>query len=176
MSPFKRSTLVTSMPTIETQWQRFQTLTTERLYRILRFRQEIFVVEQSSPYPDLDGLDQDAHHLLLLSEGELAGYLRLLPTSCPRLIRIGRVAVAAHRRRGGLGRVLMREALRRCWEDYPHCDIALGAQAHLIPFYASLGFAVVSEPYDDFGVQHVEMRAQAGRPHSETADARFRAV
>jgi len=150
------------MPTIETEWQRFQTLTADRLYQVLRFRQAIFVVEQRSPYPDLDGLDQGAQHLLLMSAGELAGYLRLSPTSCSRLIRIGRVAVAAHRRRDGLGRVLMSEALRRCREDYPQCDIALGAQAHLIPFYASLGFAVVSEPYDDFGVQHVEMRAAAG--------------
>ena len=152
------------MPTIEMEWQRFQTLTADRLYQVLRFRQAIFVVEQASPYPDLDGLDQNAQHLLLLSKGELAGYLRLLPTSHPGLIRIGRVAVAAHRRRGGLGRVLMREALRRCCEDYPHCDIALGAQAYLIPFYASFGFAVSSEPYDDFGVQHVEMSARAARP------------
>jgi ElaA protein len=150
------------MPTIEMEWQRFQTLTADRLYQVLRFRQAIFVVEQRSPYPDLDGLDQNAQHLLSLSEGELAGYLRLLPTSRPRLIRIGRVAVAVHRRRGGLGRALMREALRRCRKDYPHCDIALDAQAHLIPFYVSLGFAVISEPYDDFGVQHVEMRFKAG--------------
>ena len=155
------------MPTIELEWQAFQTLTAERLYQVLRFRQAIFVVEQSSPYRDLDGLDQKAQHLLLLSDGELTGYLRLLPTHRPPLIRIGRVAVAANRRRGGLGRVLMREALRRCREDYPHCDIALGAQAHLTPFYASLGFAVISEPYDDFGVQHVEMRARVGRPSSE---------
>jgi ElaA protein len=157
------------MPTIEMEWQAFQTLTADRLYQVLRFRQAIFIVEQSSPYPDLDGRDQDAQHLLLLSEGELAGYLRLLPTSHPGLIRIGRVAVAAHWRGGGLGRVLMREALRRCCEAYPHCDIALGAQAHLIPFYASLGFAVTSEPYDDFGVQHVEMRAKAGPSLAGTA-------
>ena len=150
------------MPTIEMEWQAFQTLTADRLYQVLRFRQAIFVVEQRSPYPDLDGLDQNAQHLLLLSAGELAGYLRLSPASYPRLIRIGRVAVAADRRRSGLGRVLMTEALRRCREDYPHCDIALGAQTQLIPFYASLGFAVISEPYDDFGVQHVEMRATGG--------------
>jgi len=157
------------MPTIEMEWQAFQTLTADRLYQVLSFRQAIFVVEQRSPYPDLDGLDQHAQHLLLLSDGAFAGYLRLLPTSRPGLIRIGRVAVAAHRRGGGLGRVLMREALRRCCEDYPHCDIALGAQAHLIPFYASLGFAVTSEPYDDFGVQHVEMRAKAGPSLAGTA-------
>ncbi len=79
------------MPKITTQWQRFEELSPDALYEILRFRQSIFVVEQRSPYPDLDGLDQEAWHLLLRAEGELVGYLRLIP----RPLRIGRVAVAA---------------------------------------------------------------------------------
>ena len=80
------------MPKITTQWQRFEELSPDALYEILRFRQSIFVVEQRSPYPDLDGLDQGAWHLLLRVEGELAGYLRLMQMP----VRIGRVAVAAH--------------------------------------------------------------------------------
>ena len=39
------------------------------LYELLRFRQSIFVVEQRSPYPDLDGLDQGAWHLSARTEG-----------------------------------------------------------------------------------------------------------
>jgi ElaA protein len=56
------------MPEIATEWQRFETLTTVSLYELLRFRQKVFVVEQRSPYPDLDGLDQEAWHLLLRAE------------------------------------------------------------------------------------------------------------
>ena len=52
-------------PGITTQWQRFDELSAPALYQLLRFRQQIFVVEQRSPYPDLDGLDQRAAHLLL---------------------------------------------------------------------------------------------------------------
>jgi ElaA protein len=141
------------------RWQRFQELSASELYDVLRFRQNIFVVEQSSPYPDLDGLDQDAWHLLLRAEGGLAGYLRLTPMpGPPPLVRIGRVAVASYLRGRGLGRNLMQDALRLHREQYPEYDVALGAQAHLVPFYQSFGFAAAAEPYDEFGVLHVEMR------------------
>jgi ElaA protein len=147
---------VTSMPEVATKWQRFDQLSADELYELLRFRQGIFVVEQSSPYPDLDGLDQDAWHLLLCIDGALAGYARLIP----RPMRIGRVAVAAPLRGHGLGRRLMEEALLFCRERYPAQDIVLAAQLDLVSFYESFGFAVTSEPYDDFGVTHVEMRVR----------------
>jgi len=144
---------MSSMPKIVTQWQRFEQLSPDALYEVLRFRQSIFVVEQSSPYPDLDGLDQDAWHLLLRVEDEVAGYLRLMQMP----VRIGRVAVARHLRRRGLGRRLIDETLRFCSERYPAQDIVLAAQLNLVSFYEGFGFAVTSEPYDDFGVRHVEM-------------------
>jgi ElaA protein len=107
------------MPEIVTEWQRFEQLSADKLYELLRFRQGIFVVEQGSPYPDLDGLDQDAWHQLLLVKGELTGYLRLVPAALQ--VRIGRVAVAAPLRARGLGRRLIEEALRFCRERYPAC-------------------------------------------------------
>src|SRR5438874_13624107 len=117
------------MPKIETQWQRFDVLSVDQLYELLRFRQNIFVVEQRSPYPDLDGLDQGAWHLLLRVEGTLAGYLRLVPMpDRPPLIRIGRVAVASHLRGRGLGQRLMQEALGLHRERYPAHDLVLAAQ------------------------------------------------
>src|SRR5216683_2212257 len=98
----------TSMPEITTEWQRFETLMAGELYELLRFRQNIFVVEQRSLYLDLDGLDAGAWHLAARVEGEPAGYLRLIPMAGPPpLVRIGRVAVAPSLRRRGLGRMLM---------------------------------------------------------------------
>jgi ElaA protein len=146
------------MPKIAMEWQHFEQLSADTLYEVLCFRQNIFVVEQSSPYPDLDGLDQDAWHLLLRVEGALAGYLRLTPTP----VRIGRVAVASHLRGRGLGRKVMEEALRFSGERHPVQDIILAAQLNLVPFYESFGFAVTSKPYDDFGVMHVEMSMRPG--------------
>lgn len=143
---------------ITTEWRRFGELSAEALYEMLRLRQQIFVVEQRSPYPDLDGCDQSAWHLLLRVEGTLGGYLRLLPPqgAAPSL-RIGRVAIAARFRRQGLGRQLMAEALRFCQAHYPGQPIVLGAQLYLRGFYESFGFLACSPPYDDFGVAHVEM-------------------
>ena len=68
---------------LEFEWRDFADFTAEALYDLLRFRQAIFVVEQASPFPDLDGLDRRAHHLLVLVDGALAGYLRLIPDTNP---------------------------------------------------------------------------------------------
>ena len=149
------------MPQITTEWRRFDDLAAGELYELLRFRQGIFVVEQACAYPDLDGLDQGAWHLTARLESELIGYLRLTPIAGPPpMVRIGRVAVSPSLRRGGLGRMLMEKALILCRKRFPPRTIALGAQVPLVPFYESFGFAATSEPYDDFGVAHVEMVRQ----------------
>ena len=145
-------------PEISLEWRRFEQLSAPELYDVLRFRQDIFVVEQGSPYPDLDGLDQTARHLLLRERNALGGYLRLAPMpGPPPSVSIGRVALAPHLRGRGLGRTLMNRALLLCRDDYPVRPIVLRAQRHLVPFYQGFGFAVTSEPFDDFGVTHVEM-------------------
>jgi len=141
------------MPKIVTRWHKFEKLSADKLYELLRFRQGIFVVEQSSPYPDLDGLDQDAWHLLLRFDGALTGYARLIPTP----LRIGRVAVAAEQRQHGLGRTLMEEALLFCRAHYPGSPVVLTAQVYLVLFYRSFGFEPTGAPFDDFGVAHVDM-------------------
>jgi ElaA protein len=94
---------------------------------VLRFRQAIFVVEQACAYPDLDGLDQHAHHLLLRIDGTLAGYLRLIPYRDGQPHRDRRVAVAPSFRRQGLARRLMAEARGRCRPRIP--DLAKSRSA-----------------------------------------------
>jgi ElaA protein len=141
--------------TIERQitlaWHRFAEIPPSLLYEILRFRQAIFIVEQASPYEDLDGKDQTAEHLLARIDGTLAAYLRVIPEK--GCIRIGRVAVASAYRRCGLARRMMETAFAR----YPGVDVAISAQAYLAPFYATLGFTSTSAEYDDTGVPHVDM-------------------
>ena len=137
------------------EWRSFPELSSELLYELLRFRQAIFVVEQHSPYADLDGHDQGAFHLLLRVEGTLAGCLRLIPGKGE--VAIGRVAVAPKWRRCGFAGLMMRESLARCRRDWSRNRVVLGAQAYLVPFYRGFGFATVSAPYDDAGVPHVDM-------------------
>jgi ElaA protein len=142
---------------VRLEWRCFEDLTGCELYELLRFRQAIFVVEQSSPYPDLDGLDQHALHLLLQVDGTLAGCLRLIPYPEQKRVAIGRVAVAPAWRRRGLARLIMEEALARIRRDYSDRTVKLSAQTYLAPFYESLGFGAVSSPYDDYGVPHIDM-------------------
>lgn len=158
------------------QWVSFGEFSTALLYEVLRFRQAIFVVEQRSPYPDLDGQDESARHLLLRVEGELAGYLRLIPNPDATRVAIGRVAVAAPLRRRGLARLLMTEALARCRQDYPDCARTLSAQAHLASFYESFGFRATSPLYDDYGVPHVDMMSTHLSTHPAVGGLRQKGV
>ena len=148
------------------EWYRFGDLSPALLYEVLRFRQAIFVVEQRCAYPDLDGRDQGAQHLLLRAGSELAGCLRLIPFADETRVAIGRVAVAEAWRRRGFARMMMEEALARCRHDYPDCVVTLTGQTYLAPFYESLSFAVTSAPYDDYGLSHVDMTLRSDRSSS----------
>jgi ElaA protein len=146
-------------------WREWAGLSTEELYELLTFRQAIFVVEQASPYPDLDGRDDAALHLALRRDGVLIGYLRLIAPNIDNNphVRLGRVAVAEAERRNGYARLIVAEALHLAAELYPGCEIEIGAQTYLAPFYESFGFAATTSPYDDFGIPHIDMvRAREG--------------
>src|SRR5207248_2197422 len=149
--------LAASDPSPILEWRGFAEFSVPLLYELLRFRQVIFVVEQGCAYPDLDGRDQRAHHLLLRIQGELAGCLRLIPFLDEARVAIGRVAVAPEHRGCGLARRMMQEALARCRRDHPDRRVTLSGQTYLAPFYESLGFLVTSAPYDDYGLPHVDM-------------------
>ena len=72
----------------------FEDLDVVTAYDVWRLRQQVFVVEQGSPYPDLDGRDREpaTRHLLLRLDGVLVGYARVLDDG--EWARIGRVVVA----------------------------------------------------------------------------------
>lgn len=138
----------------------YQNLTTDQLYQLLRLRAEVFVVEQNCVYQDLDDKDQQAIHLLGLTEdGRLAAYTRIVPkgVSYPEYASIGRVITAPFARGKGLGRPLMRESLRVLFEHYGKQTVKIGAQAHLGDYYTSLGFEAIGDIYDEDGIPHRAM-------------------
>jgi ElaA protein len=149
---------------VELQWHHWDELSTALLYELLQFRQAIFVVEQASSYPDLDGRDSEARHLTLRRDGVLIGYLRLIAPGEPDqpLVRIGRVSVAIDDRGHGYARQMMDEALRLAARLYPNNDIEIGAQTYLESFYQSFGFTPSSSPYEDFGVPHIDLVLRRG--------------
>ncbi|MEO8908887.1 MAG: GNAT family N-acetyltransferase [Gemmatimonadaceae bacterium] len=144
------------------QWCRFSDLSVDDLYAVVRLREAVFVVEQNCPYPDADGRDPRAWHLLgwQASGGErmLSAYARVFePGVRYTEASIGRVVTAQAVRGTGLGRTLMAEALRRVEALVPGEKIKLAAQRRLEEFYAGFGFATVSAPYEEDGIIHVDM-------------------
>ncbi|WP_395403874.1 GNAT family N-acetyltransferase [Pseudoduganella sp. UC29_106] len=147
---------------IEWQWLDFESIPRNDLYEILRQRQEVFLIEQQCFYSDLDGLDQDAHHLLgwqvIDGKRQLAAYLRCIAPGVkfPEM-SLGRVLTAQAARGAGIGRELVAEGIRRAEAQHPGHHIRIGAQAHLQDFYGSFGFQRISEPYDEDGIMHLDM-------------------
>jgi ElaA protein len=131
------------------------------LHDVLALRNRVFVVEQACAYQDVDGLDlvRDTRHLLARSpHGGIVGYARLLAPYDGRPARIGRVVVTAEARGQRLGVRLMERALASCARHWPGAGVEISAQAHLVDFYAALGFVVTSEVYDEDGIPHQDMR------------------
>ncbi|MFW8589363.1 GNAT family N-acetyltransferase [Glaciecola sp. 2405UD65-10] len=139
----------------------FQRLSVNELYDALKLRSDVFVVEQTCIYPDLDNKDcvDNAHHLLAYKGTDLVAYARLLPPSISYdNVSFGRVAVAEKYRSLGLGRSLMKEILIHCDALWPNQDIDIGAQEYLREFYTSFGFEVISNMYLEDGIEHIDMR------------------
>src|SRR5215471_109465 len=112
------------MPPVVWQWKRFADFAPAELYAVLAARAEVFVVEQSCAFNDLDGLHEHAWHLVGWVEREgarsLAAYLRLIdPGRKYAEPSIGRVLTTAAFRDAGLGRAAMLEGLARSALLYP---------------------------------------------------------
>ena len=133
-------------------------ITTADLYRALRLRAAVFVVEQECPYLDPDGRDLEPGTLHLWLEGQrgsMASYLRVL-TDPDGTRRIGRVVTDPAHRGAHLADRLLTAAL----EDAPG-EVVLSAQSHLTHLYARHGFVPDGGEYLDDGIPHTPMRRRA---------------
>lgn len=139
-------------------------LTVQQLYALLQLRCEVFVVEQTCPYQDVDGDDLvgENRHILGWRDGELVAYARILKSEAEfEPVVIGRVIVSRTVRGEKLGVQLMEQTLASCLQHWPQKALYLGAQAHLQPFYARFGFAPVTDVYDEDGIPHIGMAREA---------------
>ncbi|MBK1841373.1 GNAT family N-acetyltransferase [Azospirillum sp. YIM B02556] len=140
----------------------FDALTLTDLHDLLALRSSVFVVEQSCPYPDIDGRDPAALHLIATDgKGDIVGCARCLEPdgeAPDATVSFGRLAVDRSQRSTGLGRALVVESLAVLSERWPGLDVVIGAQLYLERFYGSFGFVRETEPYDDFGILHIDMR------------------
>jgi len=146
---------------METRVAPFADLMLTELYDVARLRQDVFVVEQACPYPDLDGRDTDAGtaHVLLHDSDDLLGYARVLDDATTW--RIGRVVLATAARGRGLADDLMSAALAHCRSADPARDVVLDAQTPLTGWYTGFGFVTDGAEFLEDGIPHTPMRLVA---------------
>jgi ElaA protein len=65
---------------LDWQVKSFTQLTTDELYDLLKFRIDVFVVEQECYYPDLDNIDREPNtlHIFNYQDGKITSYCRVL--------------------------------------------------------------------------------------------------
>lgn len=131
----------------------FPDLDTTTLYKILKLRSEVFVVEQECAYLDPDGRDIEpgTRHLWFARDREVRAYLRILDDH--GVERIGRVVTAPDARGTGLAGRLVAEALTVIGNR----PSVLDAQAHLAGFYAKYGFEQTGPEFLEDGIPHIPM-------------------
>lgn len=134
----------------------FSEITTQELKAIYQLRQQVFIIEQNCPYPDIDDDDLDACHVFLSQTQSIDAYARIL-TDADGDFHIGRVVVCAGQRHRGLGYALMTAAIKICRDRASHRDIIISAQSYLRDFYQSLGFQATQDYYLEDNIPHMRM-------------------
>ena len=119
---------------------------------ICAIRYEVFVGEQNVPEElEIDGLDDEAKHVLAFVDGLPIGTGRILSDG-----HIGRVAVLKNYRGLGIGKLIMKELIK--WaQDISLKKVWLSSQWHAHSFYLGLGFVCAGEIYKEAGIDHIKM-------------------
>ena len=141
---------------MEIEIKKYEELTLDELYEILKIRVNVFVVEQKCPYPELDDKDKKAYHVWLRENGMIKAYLRVLRAGVSyEEASIGRVLTTE--RGKGYGEKIFAKGIEIAREKFNADKIRIGAQLYAKGFYERFGFRQVSEKYLEDGIYHIEM-------------------
>ncbi|NLO02445.1 MAG: GNAT family N-acetyltransferase [Bacteroidales bacterium] len=127
----------------------------EAMDLVLQIRREVFIKEQGVPEEiEVDGMDQDAIHVLAYVDGTPAGCGRMLLQG--EAAKIGRVAVRKNMRRYGIGSGMCK-LLIAIAEDIGISKIYLNAQLTAVDFYLAMGFMKIGDIFMEAGIEPVKM-------------------
>ncbi|EKN68811.1 GCN5-like N-acetyltransferase [Neobacillus bataviensis LMG 21833] len=118
-------------------------------------RKIVFVEEQNVPLEEeIDQYEDDATHFVMYQEDSpvAAGRFRVVDGYG----KVERICVMKEARKTGAGKAIMNEIQSYALMQGLH-KLKLNAQTHAIPFYAGLGYEVVSEEFLDAGIPHKTM-------------------
>jgi ElaA protein len=141
-------------------WQikKFNELTALELYKILKERINVFVVEQECPYPDCDDKDLESYHIYCEDNGEVIAYARILPKGISyEEMSIGRILTKHNHRGENLGFDLVKKALTFIENELNETEVKISAQKYAETFYNKLSFVTISEEYLEDNIPHVKM-------------------
>jgi predicted GNAT family N-acyltransferase len=124
----------------------------------MALRTVVFVEEQRVPLAEeIDGLDDQATHLVALDGEELVATCRLLADGTT--IKLGRMVVAKERRREGIASEMLRVADEQS-KLLGGEQIRLAAQTYATALYEQAGYVAYGEPFPDAGIEHIWMSKQ----------------
>ena len=136
--------------------KRFEELTVEELYEILKIRVSVFVVEQNCLYQEIDDRDKQSFHVYLKDDDGIQAYLRVVDKGVSfDEVSIGRVI--AVKRRCGLGSKILSEGIKVAKDKLKAATIKIEAQSYAKGLYEKQGFSQVSEEFLEDGIPHVLM-------------------
>lgn len=118
-------------------------------------RKTVFVDEQDVPLEEeIDAYEDKAEHFVMYHEGSpiAAGRFRFVDGYG----KVERICVLKEARKTGAGKAIMNAIEKYALEKDIH-KLKLNAQTHAIPFYAGLGYEIVSEEFMDAGIPHKTM-------------------
>ncbi|RXK46203.1 GNAT family N-acetyltransferase [Halorientalis pallida] len=122
----------------------------------LAVRHAVFVEGQGIDEDrELDGLDDEAVHVVAYDDGEAIGAARLRESTAGTW-KVERVAVRESRRGEGWGRRVM-ETVHAAARERDGTRLRLHAQVDVEGFYRRLGYRTVGEEFEEAGIPHVEM-------------------
>lgn len=119
-------------------------------------RKQVFVLEQNIPIEiEIDEHEHESAHFIAYKDGDPIGAARVRQIN--DAAKVERVCVLKKYRRGGIGRMLMKEiedfAKNQNW--FP---LTLHAQLEAVPFYEELGYKTYSELFYEANIPHVAIK------------------
>ena len=138
-------------------FKKIDEMTAREFYCVERLRNTTFVAEQKITLPDLDDEDLIAVQVYLLNQKQTTALATCRLFQEDGKWMLGRVSVSKEARGQQLGSKMItavHKFLRQNKIDAVYCH----AQMRVKPFYDSLGYQVVGEPFDEGGVEHVMMK------------------
>tara|TARA_B100000123_G_scaffold166951_1_gene123688 strand:- start:802 stop:1242 length:441 start_codon:yes stop_codon:yes gene_type:complete len=137
--------------------KRYNDLSKDQFFDILKLRIEIFVVEQCCYYQELDNEDKEAFHVSIYNDGIIVAVGRIIPNLHNKEVKIGRIAVKMEHRKKGLAYKMMKDIMNFISKKYKNFSVLLSAQTYLIEFYQLFGFKEIGNTYLEDGIEHINM-------------------